>query len=36
MKVLKKIFDPFLWLNLLGMAVVIVLLMLGVHYGHRR
>ena len=33
MKVLKKIFDPFLWLNLLGMAVVIVLLMLGVHYG---
>ena len=33
MKVLKKIFDPVLWLNLLGMAVAIVLLILGVHYG---
>ena len=33
MKTLKKIFDPILWLNLLGMAVVIVLLMLGVHFG---
>ena len=33
MKTLKKIFDPVLWLHLLGMAVVIVLLMLGVHFG---
>jgi len=33
MKVLKKLFDSFLWVNLLCMAVVIVLLMLGVHFG---
>ena len=33
MKTIKKIFDPIFWLNILGMIVVIVLLMLGVHYG---
>ena len=33
MKTIKKIFDPVFWLNILAMLVVIVLLMLGVHYG---
>ncbi len=33
MKIIKKIFDPIMWLHFLGMAVAVVLLIVGIHFG---